>query len=446
MRQLRGMELRGGHDRIGDLVRTVGMPGINLGNMMDDKMVRAVGSPNRLAARAGAGGLFADPLTSGSFNLADTLFNDLEARLFGSPNRLAARAGAGGLFAVNAEDCFNQMGLQNHLPKYHGSSSPLDSPSDVTRRFVKPCMDVKLGQCSYNRFALQEKREQQIRTIRSPEMGQILRSDRDALLRNNGANCDVKEAAGRKLTSPAFCRLTTPTDSEAVADTYNMASQQKALKQKMASSNSTMPKHYDEMKKYSGTAAEPRSIKEGGWSTTLIPTTKDFWRNKQNEKDIYPVTKDNYRNRVALLITNIKFTLEELDRHGAEKDEENAEKLLTGLGYEVVKYTNLTAKAIDNAVIRFSKHPKLRGTDSVMVVIMSHGELGNILGVENSKSDSDEFPIDNIYKHLGPEKCPALLNKTKILIIQACRGGILIQSLQLHQSFSRKGYAPTISD
>ncbi|XP_060929180.1 caspase a-like [Limanda limanda] len=179
---------------------------------------------------------------------------------------------------------------------------------------------------------------------------------------------------------------------------------------------------------------EPRSIKEGGWSTTLIPTTDDFWRNKQNKTAIYPVTKDNYRNRVALLITNIKFTLKKLDRRGAEKDEENAEKLLTDLGYEVVKYRNLTAKAIDDALIRFSKHPKLQETDSVMVVIMSHGKLGNILGVDwkpkatplqTSKSDDqepDEFPIENIYKQLGPEKCPALLNKTKILIIQACRG------------------------
>ncbi|XP_060928948.1 caspase a-like [Limanda limanda] len=170
-------------------------------------------------------------------------------------------------------------------------------------------------------------------------------------------------------------------------------------------------------------AAEPRSIKEGGWSTTLIPTTKDFWRNKQNKKDIYPVTKDNFRNRVALLITNIKFKLKTLDRHGAEKDEENAEKLLTGLGYKVVKYTNLTAKAIDDAVIKFSEHPKLRETDSVMVVIMSHGKLGIILGVDWTPHEPDEFPIDNIYKHLGPEKCPTLLNKTKILIIQACRGG-----------------------
>ncbi|XP_059180972.1 inositol polyphosphate multikinase [Centropristis striata] len=74
---------------------------------------------------------------------------------------------------VYAEDCCDPclMELQNHLPKYYGTWSSPDSPTDlylkledVTRRFVKPCiMDVKLGQRSYDPFASQEKREQQIR-------------------------------------------------------------------------------------------------------------------------------------------------------------------------------------------------------------------------------------------------------------------------------------------
>lgn len=74
---------------------------------------------------------------------------------------------------VYAEDCCDPclLELQNHLPKYYGAWSSPDSPNDlylkledVTRRFVKPCiMDVKLGQRSYDPFASQEKREQQIR-------------------------------------------------------------------------------------------------------------------------------------------------------------------------------------------------------------------------------------------------------------------------------------------
>ncbi|KAI4894818.1 hypothetical protein NFI96_016833 [Prochilodus magdalenae] len=74
---------------------------------------------------------------------------------------------------VYAEDCHDPclLALQHHLPKYYGTWSSPDSPTDlylkledVTRRFQKPCiMDVKIGQRSYDPFASQEKREQQIR-------------------------------------------------------------------------------------------------------------------------------------------------------------------------------------------------------------------------------------------------------------------------------------------
>ncbi|XP_034556905.1 caspase-1-like isoform X3 [Notolabrus celidotus] len=167
-------------------------------------------------------------------------------------------------------------------------------------------------------------------------------------------------------------------------------------------------------------ASKPQQEPE--WSTKMLPSTDTFWREKQDDTSIYPVTKDAIRSRVALLITNIKFTNSRYNRKGAEKDEENMEKLLKSLGYEVVKHTNLTGKAIDDAVIEFSKHPKLKGTDSVFVVIMSHGKLGAILGVDLGGEKPDEFPINNIYNHLGSKRCPALLNKPKIIIIQACRG------------------------
>uniref|UniRef100_A0A671UY74 Caspase a n=1 Tax=Sparus aurata TaxID=8175 RepID=A0A671UY74_SPAAU len=173
-------------------------------------------------------------------------------------------------------------------------------------------------------------------------------------------------------------------------------------------------------------AAEPQ--KEEEWSDSLIPVKESFWSEKQIKKNIYPAARNSIKSRVALLITNIEFTDKSHNRRGAEKDEENMEKLLTGLGYEVVKHTNLTAKAIDAAIKKFSEHPKLEETDSVVVVIMSHGKLGAVLGVDWKKETSgdekpDEFPINDIYKHLGPGKCKALLDKPKIIIIQACRGG-----------------------
>ena len=92
------------------------------------------------------------------------------------------------------------------------------------------------------------------------------------------------------------------------------------------------------------------------------------------------------------------------------------------------------SQEIDDAVIKFSKHPKLKETDSVFVVIMSHGKPGAVLGVNYKDEEPDEFPIDNVYKHLDTKKCPALLNKPKIIIIQACRGGDSHLFSQIHQT------------
>lgn len=85
----------------------------------------------------------------------------------------------------------------------------------------------------------------------------------------------------------------------------------------------------------------------------------------------------------------------------------------------------MSSQEIQAAILDFAKHPKLKDTDSVVVVIMSQGKLGVVFGV-NSQSEisaDDDFSLEDIYTHLGVNNCPALLNKPKIIIIQACRGG-----------------------
>uniref|UniRef100_A0A667WP83 Caspase a n=1 Tax=Myripristis murdjan TaxID=586833 RepID=A0A667WP83_9TELE len=130
----------------------------------------------------------------------------------------------------------------------------------------------------------------------------------------------------------------------------------------------------------------------------------------------------SFRSRLALLIVNRDFDDPDMTRYGAEKDEQNMEHLLKELGYKVFKYTNLSGQEIDKAVKEFSQLPGLSQTDSVFVVIMSHGNLGVIHGIHWMKNNPDEFCIENIYKHLNSENCPALVNKPKVVIIQACRG------------------------
>ncbi|KAG7270272.1 hypothetical protein CRUP_037496 [Coryphaenoides rupestris] len=132
---------------------------------------------------------------------------------------------------------------------------------------------------------------------------------------------------------------------------------------------------------------------------------------------IYPVLAPATRTRLALVITNVTFDHLGV-RNGAEKDEQTIKKLLCSLGYIV---------AMDKAVKDFFEDPRLPSTDSVFVVIMSHGKMGGILGVHHASDEKpDVFPIDNIYKHMDPKKCGGLRNKPKVIIIQACRGGVLV--------------------
>ncbi|KAJ0000679.1 hypothetical protein NQD34_005699 [Periophthalmus magnuspinnatus] len=86
--------------------------------------------------------------------------------------------------------------------------------------------------------------------------GQIQRGERYTLLRNNGAKWDVKDAAGKKINAPAVCFMIPPTDPEAVAIADNLATQQKALKQKMSGSRATLQKRYDELRKESTTGSD----------------------------------------------------------------------------------------------------------------------------------------------------------------------------------------------
>uniref|UniRef100_A0A8C6SPL7 Caspase-1 n=1 Tax=Neogobius melanostomus TaxID=47308 RepID=A0A8C6SPL7_9GOBI len=168
------------------------------------------------------------------------------------------------------------------------------------------------------------------------------------------------------------------------------------------------------------TQGQPRRGTSGRESGALAQNTK-----------IYPVTSNSIKNRVALLITNITFA-ELKNRRGAEKDEENMEELLSTLGYEVVKHTNLTAKKMENALDDFSKHPKLKETDSVFVVISSHGQYGAVHGVNHKPDEPDVLKVDDIYDKLNAKSCPALVDKPKIIIIQACSGketgSVLVQA------------------
>lgn len=168
---------------------------------------------------------------------------------------------------------------------------------------------------------------------------------------------------------------------------------------------------------------DPAQLKE----LKVTPCSQQFKNKILREKgqETYEIKDKSVRKRLALLINNVDFDDKAMKRSGAEKDEVNMEKLLKELDYQVVKRPNLSAKEMDEAIRDFAQREEHKYSDSTFVVIMSHGKRDAIMGVHYHRTNnpSDSFPVDNVYRHLNSENCPALRDKPKVILIQACRGG-----------------------
>ncbi|KAK7938827.1 hypothetical protein WMY93_002153 [Mugilogobius chulae] len=150
-----------------------------------------------------------------------------------------------------------------HMDEYHkDQSKALDNFEERVKALQKRGLQVL--PLKYRRETPQKLLPIEALCELDTDEGQIQRGERYTLLRNNGTKWDVKDAAGRKLNAPAVCFMIPPTDPEAVAIADNLASQQKALKQKMSTSRGTLQKRYDELKKEStaGTGSEEQQCRQ----------------------------------------------------------------------------------------------------------------------------------------------------------------------------------------
>ena len=74
--------------------------------------------------------------------------------------------------------------------------------------------------------------------------------------------------------------------------------------------------------------------------------------------------------------------------------------------------------------------------DTFVLVVMSHGAKGSIIGL-----DDVHVELSDMIDLLSPKNFPALQGKPKIVIIQACAGGMktehffLLNVLMLHNTF-----------
>lgn len=119
---------------------------------------------------------------------------------------------------------------------------------------------------------------------------------------------------------------------------------------------------------------------------------------------------------LALIINNRHFeTMPE--RIGTDVDETNLRNLFRQLDYEVTVYRDLRSKEMIIGLQRFSRLTEHSKVDSCIIAVLTHGEHGELYGV-----DDIGVPVNEFISLLNAKHCPALAHKPKLFFLQACRG------------------------
>ncbi|XP_029602345.1 caspase-14-like isoform X1 [Salmo trutta] len=111
------------------------------------------------------------------------------------------------------------------------------------------------------------------------------------------------------------------------------------------------------------------------------------------------------------------FLLCDETREGSEHDVKIIERLFQTNGFE-----NPTVSKAENKEAVMTEFRRFRDqltgdVGCLMVVIMCHGRLGHI-----SLSNGEEIQLETIYQLFNNSQCPALREKPKLFVVQACRG------------------------
>ncbi|XP_038051916.1 uncharacterized protein LOC119724777 [Patiria miniata] len=120
---------------------------------------------------------------------------------------------------------------------------------------------------------------------------------------------------------------------------------------------------------------------------------------------------------LAFILNNSDF--DQCEREGSQIDMDNMKHLFQELGYEIVCHEDLTGQEITENFKEFASKFNQEGAryDSAVIVLMSHGDKGVILG-----TDRAHVKLRDLQRELEADQCPGLKGKPKMYFVQACRG------------------------
>ncbi|KAL5963490.1 Caspase-8 [Taenia solium] len=153
--------------------------------------------------------------------------------------------------------------------------------------------------------------------------------------------------------------------------------------------------------------------------------------------EYYPMASS--RRGICVVINNMTYWHPKFqNRGGCDKDEKRVEKVFCGLGFLVKVLRNLSSGEMRSELAFIGSKTDHSAYDAFVAVIMTHGGLGELYGV-----NGDAFPVHQLTLDFTAERCPSLAGKPKLFFIQACRGDDYQFGYALPAAASVEDAAPT---
>lgn len=183
----------------------------------------------------------------------------------------------------------------------------------------------------------------------------------------------------------------------------------------------SVERYFTIMRKEVRITADKLPLTESDWQTlhqsdvvTCQVHSADLVRTHKITDGNYLMTED-IRGR-AIIINNSNFEKKTQKRLGSEKDIKLLTKTFQQLHFNVKVYEELSAEQIMETLEKESKHPDLRSSQCLILVMMSHGFVSGVKGL-----DGKEVKFNDFATYFNPTKCPALKDKPKLFFFQSCR-------------------------
>jgi len=165
--------------------------------------------------------------------------------------------------------------------------------------------------------------------------------------------------------------------------------------------------------------SNPELVGDGNWPTIAmkpLDVLSDHIDQDVKDSNVLPAYRMKSKPRgIGVIINNRVFTCDMPIRNGTDKDAVALEKLFTFLGFYTNRYDNLKADEMECKLkeVASLNHKEY---DCLMIAILTHGKQGKLYGTDKL---TPIVPLINLF---DGNKCPTLVGKPKIFVIQACRG------------------------